>query len=162
MEAAQAQARSARNGGSQQAVGALDRAPASAAVGESRANILLTGRADRPDGRVRFPSKAAGSQRGASISSIGPVLPRARPSPGRGLLRSQRRQLQAQAAPWLPAAAPGVYAAVVALVLLLVLVAGFFPLTVSSTQPGPLLRASQVSLPGTAGAAGWARPASPS
>ena len=43
--------------------------------------------------------------------------------------------------------------------LLVVLVAGFFPLTVSSTQPGPLLRASQISLPGTAGAAGWARPA---
>ena len=54
------------------------------------------------------------------------------------------------------------YAAVVALVLLFVLVAGFFPLTISSMQPGPLLRASQVSLPGTAGAAGWARPAAPS
>ena len=53
-------------------------------------------------------------------------------------------------------------AAVVALVLLLVLVAGSFPLTISSTQPGPLLRASQISLPGTAGAAGWARPAAPS
>ncbi len=51
------------------------------------------------------------------------------------------------------------YAAVVALALLVVLVAGFFPLTISSTQPGPLLRASQVALPGTAGAAGWAQPA---
>ena len=54
------------------------------------------------------------------------------------------------------------YAAVVALVLLLVLVAGFFPLTISATQPGPLLRASQISLPGTAGAASWAQPAAPS
>ncbi len=51
------------------------------------------------------------------------------------------------------------YAAVVALALLVVLVAGFFPLIISSTQPGPLLRASQVALPGTAGAAGWAQPA---
>ena len=51
------------------------------------------------------------------------------------------------------------YAAVVALVLVAVLVAGYFPVIIGSTQPGPLLRASQISLPGTAGAAGWARPA---
>ena len=83
----------------------------------------------------------------------------ARPALGHGLLLSQRRQIEARAAPWLPGPAFGVYASVVALVLVAVLVAGYFPVIISSTQPGPLLRASQISLPGTAGAAGWARPA---
>ncbi len=62
----------------------------------------------------------------------------------------------------LPLAAPGLYAAVVALALLVVLTAGFFPRTVGSTQPGPVLRATQISLPGTAGAAAWSQPAAPS
>ena len=62
----------------------------------------------------------------------------------------------------LPLAAPGLYAAVVALALLVVLTAGFFPRTVGSTQPGPVLRAAQISLPGTAGAAAWSQPAAPS
>ena len=111
---------------------------------------------------MAFPLEAAaGGQRGASISIIDPVLPGARPTLGYGLLLSQRRQVDARTAPWLPAAAPGVYAAIVALVLVAVLVAGYFPVIISSTQPGPLLRASQISLPGTAGAAGWAQPAAP-
>ena len=109
-----------------------------------------------------FPRSGGGRQSGASISIVDPVLPGARPTLGYGLLLSQRRQLEAPTAPWLPAAAPGVYAAVVALVLVAVLVAGYFPVVISSTQPGPLLRASQISLPGTAGAAGWAQPAAPS
>ena len=50
-------------------------------------------------------------------------------------------------------------AAVVALVLASVLIAGFFSGAVSSTQQGPALRASQISLPGLAGVAVWARPA---
>ncbi len=56
-------------------------------------------------------------------------------------------------------AAPGLYAAVVALALLMVMAAGFFPRTVSSTQPAPSLRAAQLALPGTAGAVAWSRPA---
>ena len=111
---------------------------------------------------MAFPLEAAaGGQRGASISIIDPVLPGARPTLGYGLLLLRRRQVDARTAPWLPAAAPGVYAAIVALVLVAVLVAGYFPVIISSTQPGPLLRASQISLPGTAGAAGWAQPAAP-
>ena len=50
-------------------------------------------------------------------------------------------------------------AVVVALVLAGVLIAGFFPGTASPTRQGPALRASQISLPGLAGVAVWARPA---
>jgi len=53
------------------------------------------------------------------------------------------------------------YAAFVGLVLVLVLIAGLFPETVTSTQPGPALRTSQISLPGMAGATSWERPAAP-
>ena len=53
------------------------------------------------------------------------------------------------------------YAAFVGLVLALVLIAGFFPETVSSTQPNPELRTSQISLPGMAGATSWEQPAAP-
>lgn len=53
------------------------------------------------------------------------------------------------------------YAAFVGLVLVLVLIAGLFPETVSSTQAHPALRTSQISLPGMAGATRWEQPAAP-
>lgn len=53
------------------------------------------------------------------------------------------------------------YAAFVALALVLVLIAGLFPEIVSSTQPNPELRTSQISLPGMAGATRWEQPAAP-
>lgn len=52
-------------------------------------------------------------------------------------------------------------AAFVGLVLFLVLLAGLFPETVTSTQPDPVLRTSQISLPGMAGATSWEQPAAP-
>ncbi|MYB41292.1 MAG: M23 family metallopeptidase [Chloroflexi bacterium] len=57
------------------------------------------------------------------------------------------------------AALPVPSAVVVALVLAGVLIAGFFPGAASPARPGPALRASQISLPGLAGVAVWARPA---
>ncbi len=74
---------------------------------------------------------------------------------------SQRRQIAAAGLSWLPLAPPAVYASFVGLVLVLVLIAGFFPVTVSSTQPSPALRTSQISLPGMAGATSWEQPAAP-
>lgn len=72
---------------------------------------------------------------------------------------SQRRQAAAAGLSWLPVAPPAVYGAFVGLVLALVVIAGFFPVTVSSTQPNPALRSSQISLPGMAGATNWEKPA---
>ena len=74
---------------------------------------------------------------------------------------SQRRQIAAAGLAWLPLAPPAVYASFVGLVLVLVLIAGFFPVTVTSTQPNPALRTSQISLPGMAGATSWEQPAAP-
>ncbi|MYB41293.1 MAG: peptidoglycan DD-metalloendopeptidase family protein [Chloroflexi bacterium] len=74
---------------------------------------------------------------------------------------SQRRQIAAARLSWLPVAPPAIYAAFVGLVLVLVVIAGFFPVTVSSTQPNPGLRTSQISLPGMAGATSWQQPAAP-
>ena len=91
------------------------------------------------------------------ITSIGPVLPR--PALGRELRLLQRRQIAGDRDSWVAAALPMPSAAVVALVLAGVLIAGFFSGAVTSTQPGPALRASQISLPGLAGVAVWARPA---
>jgi len=71
----------------------------------------------------------------------------------------QRRQIAGDGDSWVAAALPASRAAVVALVLAGVLIAGFFPGAVSSPQPGPALRASQIALPGLAGVAVWARPA---
>ena len=74
---------------------------------------------------------------------------------------SQRRQIAAARRSWLPVTPPTMYAAFVGLVLVLVLIAGLFPETVSSTQPNPVLRTSQISLPGMAGATSWEQPAAP-
>lgn len=73
----------------------------------------------------------------------------------------QRRRIADGRAPWLPIGRPALYGAFVAVVLAAVLVAGLFPNTVSSTQPAPVLRSSQLSLPGMAGAAAWEQPAEP-
>lgn len=71
----------------------------------------------------------------------------------------QHRQIAGDGDSWVAAALPAPRAAVIALVLAGVLIAGFFSGAVSSAQPGPALRASQISLPGLAGSAFWARPA---
>ena len=96
----------------------------------------------------------------ARISGIGSLLLRSRPPTGREFRLSQRRQIAAGQS-WLPVTPPTLYAAFVGLVLVLVLIAGLFPETVSSTQPNPELRTSQISLPGMAGATSWEQPAAP-
>ena len=71
----------------------------------------------------------------------------------------QRRQAGGGGGSRFPGSLPATSAAVVALVLAGVLIAGFFSEVVSTREQGPALRASQISLPSLAGAALWARPA---
>ena len=78
--------------------------------------------------------------------------------PEREARLSQRRRIAAAGQLRLALTAP---AAFVGLVLFLVLLAGLFPETVTSTQPDPVLRTSQISLPGMAGATSWEQPAAP-
>ena len=102
-------------------------------------------------------ANAAAPEEERRITSIGPVLPR--PVIGRELRLLQRPRIAGDRGSWVAAALPISSATVVAFVLAGVLIAGLFPGAVSSTQPGPALRASQISLPGLAGVAVWARPA---
>ena len=88
------------------------------------------------------------------------MLLRSRPPSGREFRLSRRRQLVAGGQLWLPVT-PTLHAAFVGVVLFLVLLAGLFPKTVTSTQPVPALRTSQISLPGMAGATSWEQPAEP-
>ncbi len=81
--------------------------------------------------------------------------------PGREFRLSQRRRITAARQSWLPLTPPAAPAAFVGLLLFLVLIAGLFPETVTSTQPSPVLRTSQISLPGMAGATSWEQPAAP-